>query len=266
MAKEKKKDVKKSLLAVIVMLVLEIGMFSLIFLGGRALYVLFSGEVKEEKMKVYDIKNKIDFLEVDIIKSDLTIKKGDKFEVRSGNKNVKVKTRGNKLVVEEEDKIYKPLRSKVVITIPYELIDVSVENEGGIVNISDLASDEVDFEFTYGKVNINNLISLKETNIECGNGNTIFKDVKLNNLELEGGTADLELTGQITGYSSVDAGMGKIKFNLDDLENYTIKVKDNVGNVKVAGEDAKRKDVFGEGKNVINVSGGVGEVIINFSK
>ena len=51
MAKEKKKDVKKSLLAVIIMLVLEIGMFSLIFLGGRALYILFSGEVKEEKMK-----------------------------------------------------------------------------------------------------------------------------------------------------------------------------------------------------------------------
>ena len=40
-----KKDTKKSLLAIILMLVLEIGMFSLIFLAGRALYVLFSGDV-----------------------------------------------------------------------------------------------------------------------------------------------------------------------------------------------------------------------------
>lgn len=261
-----KKDTKKSLLAIILMLVLEIGMFSLIILAGRALYILFSGDVKESEMEVYEIKNKIDILDVDIIKSDLTIKKGDKFEVRSGNRNVKVKTKGNKLIVHEEDKIYKPLRSKVVITIPYELFEVNVENEGGVVNVNDLISDEVDFEFSYGKVNVNNLVSYKETNIECGNGKSIFKDIKLNNLDLEGGSADLELTGELTGYSSIEVGMGKIKLNLDEFDNYTVKVKDNVGNVTVNGKDAKRSDEFGYGKNIINVSGGIGKVIIDFSK
>ncbi len=71
-------------------------------------------------------------------------------------------------------------------------------------------------------------------------------------------------SGQLTGKSKIDSGIGAVNIDLmDNKSNYTIDISKGLGNVTIDGQKVETDRVYGSGLNYLEVNGGIGEIKIN---
>lgn len=59
--------------------------------------------------------------------------------------------------------------------------------------------------------------------------------------------------------------IGKVSIKLlGDKDNYKFKINKGIGAIDIAGEEMKDGQEWGNGKNYIDIDGGIGEIKINF--
>lgn len=166
-----------------------------------------------------------------------------------------------------------------VINIPW------VNNKSGTkltVSLPDKIYDEFKFDGGVGENKISDL-SCRNADIDCGVGNSIFENLLVTNIaEFDFGTGkstfenciltvsnfdigvgNVEYSGKILGDTNIDCGVGKTEFNIDGYkDDYDIDYDKGVGDVKISSKTSGKSSF--ENKAKLNISGGVGEFIVNF--
>lgn len=207
-------------------------------------------------------------IKIDMGTSNLIIKKGDTLNITADNvsKRFKVNEEINTLTIKEKSvNVFRNKSiSKVIITIPNNLNDLSIDFGAGKLEISDINTSRFNLDQGAGKVTITNLISGK-TDIDGGAGEFNITNSALEDLDLDMGAGRFYFSGHIVGNSKIDQGVGELILDLNG-NDYTIKASKGLGSITINGEDYSKNTTVGEGVNNIKIDGGIGSIIINTNK
>ena len=207
-------------------------------------------------------------IKIDMGTSNLIIKKGDTLNITADNvsKRFKVNEEINTLTIKEKSvNVFRNQSiSKVIITIPNNLKDLSIDFGAGKLEISDINTSRFNLDQGAGKVIINNLISGK-TDIDGGAGELNIKSSVLEDLDLDMGAGKFYFSGSLHGNNKIEQGIGELILDLNG-NDYTIKASKGLGSITINGEAYSKNTTVGEGINDIEIAGGIGSIIINTNK
>lgn len=213
----------------------------------------------------------IDSLKIDILAVDLKIQEGNEFSVETDSKYISSRQKNGVLIVEEKKHSFISVGNvgSLIITIPTEaeLLKTEIQAGAGKIEIEALNTEELDFDLGAGKVTVYNLVVSREADIDGGAGDITFEHASINNLDMDMGVGELSMEAKITGKSDIDFGVGSAKITLEgSLEDYRICMNKGIGEATLDGEKMRNEVYYGEGKHLIEMDGGVGEVKIVFQK
>lgn len=207
-------------------------------------------------------------IKIDMGTSNLVIKKGDTLNITADNvsKRFKVNEEINTLTIKEKSvNVFRNKSiSKVIITIPNNLNDLSIDFGAGKLEISDINTSRFNLDQGAGKVTITNLISGK-TDIDGGAGELNIKSSVLEDLDLDMGAGKFYFSGSLLGNNKIEQGIGELILDLNG-NDYTIKASKGLGSITINGEDYSKNTTVGEGINDIEIDGGIGSIIVNTNK
>ncbi len=215
------------------------------------------------------ITEKVTKLDIELKMTNLRIEAADEFYIETNNSKIKHKVSGNTLkIVDQSKNIFKNNNGKkLVIYIPKDIIlnEISLDAGAGKVEISDLATNELDLELGAGKVKLNNIKALDEASIDGGAGELMINDSILNNLNLDLGVGEFNFKGDLLGKAEISCGVGAANIELTD-SNYRIEVEKGIGEAKINGSPISNNQIYGTGKNRIEIDGGIGSINITFDE
>lgn len=207
-------------------------------------------------------------IKIDMGTSNLIIKKGDTLNVIADNvsKRFKVNEESDTLTIKEKSvNVFRNQKaSKVIITVPNNLKDLSIDFGAGKLEISDINTSRFNLDQGAGKVIINNLISGK-TDIDGGAGELNIKSSVLEDLDLDMGAGKFYFSGSLHGNNKIEQGIGELILDLNG-NDYTIKASKGLGSITINEEDYSKNTTVGEGINDIEIDGGIGSIIVNTNK
>lgn len=124
---------------------------------------------------------------------------------------------------------------------------------------------KLDLNLGAGNAIIDKLEVENKAEIEGGVGRLEISDGTINNLHLSMGVGESILNAKLLGKSEIEAGIGSVKLNLTGKEeDYKIKVEKGIGSIKLQGENLKNETTYGNGINIIDLEGGIGNIDIRY--
>ncbi len=224
---------------------------------------VFNKEELTDKI-TYDVKSNIEKLDIKVNSTKLSINKGDSFKVTTNSNKIKVNETNGKLeIIDKSNKMIKD--KEVIITIPsnYNFTEIKIDLGAGETIIDTLSALIVDIEMGAGKLTINDIEAINSMDLDGGAGEIKILNGKINNLDLDMGVGKTTVNGLITGKSKIDAGVGGLYIDLlSTLEDYKIKVSKGIGSVKLNDSSLGDNTITGNGINLIDIEGGIGEINI----
>ena len=220
--------------------------------------------------KSYSVSNDISALDIEIGAAELNIKIGDKFDIESNLKDLKVQEKNGKLIISQKERWFNISSEAAVLNIYIpentEFKTADIATGAGKVTIQKLQAEEIDLELGAGAVIIENLISRRSADIDGGAGALTIEGGEIYNLDLNMGVGDLKLTGKLLGEADLDYGIGKTELNLigNDYYDYSVILNKGIGKTTINGSTVSDGTVFGKGKTKIEIDGGIGENAILF--
>lgn len=202
-------------------------------------------------------------IKAELSASSLEIKTGDSFQVESNSKDVAYKTDNHRLVIKEK-KSTLPFhwdQVKVTVTIPKGTVFQTAEIGAGAgeVDIEELIADSLKIELGAGELQAQTLVANNNARINGGAGRVSITNGALHNAVLDMGVSELDYRGTLTGFSSVDYGIGETQLSLTDSENdYQISLDKGIDEATVNGMKLGDSSVYGTGANRIEIDGGIG--------
>ena len=212
----------------------------------------------------YDVKSSIENLDIKVNSTKLNIINGESFKVTTNSNKIKVNEVNGKLeIIDKSNKMIKD--KEVTITIPnnYNFREVKIDLGAGETVIDKLSALIIDIEMDAGKLTINDIEAVNSMDIDGSAGEILILNCKVNNLDLDMGVGKSSVHGLITGKSKIDAGVGQLNINLlGTLDDYKFKVNKGIGSIKLNGNGLEDNSINGNGVNLIDIEGGVGEINI----
>lgn len=248
--------------------------FSIIFsivecIGGifRAL-INTDNSTFETRVISEDFNDTINDIDIDLSSSNLIIKKGDKVLVESNSKSVKYKIDGTTLKIKDsKSSLVNGTDSSVIVYIPddVKLDKLNIDIGAGYLTAESVNVKKLDLNLGAGSTTIDNLIS-DDTDIDTGAGSFTINSGSISNLDLDIGVGRTVITAGINGNSSIDTGIGSLTLNLPNSGFYTFDVDKGLGRVIINDDEIFNDKIVGDGINTIRLSGGIGDIIVNFDK
>lgn len=228
-------------------------------------------EGKEEKTTVSTYStSEITELDIEVATASITILTGDTLSIENDRFGFKLNEKKGKINLEERGGIYALDRNRrVIITVPADFTFEKVEIETGA---SDIAGDgikaqQLDFDIGAGSISLGNLEVTGKADVDCGAGEFIVSNGRINNLKFSLGVGTAKISSALTSDCDFECGVGELELNLpDDKNNYTFDFDTGLGPVKLDSQRVKSGDTVGEGANRVHIEGGVGSVDITFNK
>ena len=216
-------------------------------------------------------KNKISKLEIETKGVAITIKKGDKFKIETDNKDIKTKESNNKLlIIEDNNKWFnKTDYTELIIYVSNnsQFDEVSIDGGAGKIEIATLNTKKLDLDLGAGQVNISNLFVSENADIDGGAGEINITSSSIHNLDLDLGIGKVTLNSLLNGFNEIDGGIGELNLNLIGTEtDYQIKTTKALGKITLNGEKIHSDTPYGNGNNLIEINGGIGNININYSR
>ena len=143
--------------------------------------------------------------------------------------------------------------------------NVLIENGTGRIEVDSLKSNNLDFDLGVGKVNINEVFVYNSAELDGGVGEVIVERGSINNLDFDIGVGNVSLEAEITGNSEISSGIGEVVLGLvGSSESYSINVEKGIGKIMISGENVKNDTVYGNGLSKLDLSGGIGNIKVDF--
>lgn len=242
------------------------GIISLILFFG-SFFGLDNEKSRDVEVIFSDQNSSISYLDIDVNSVNLNIESGDSLSVSSNSKYISYKTEDNNKLIIKEKKHFRKFNKNNVLTIiipkKKEFDKVSIETGAGKAIIDSIIIKELNFDFGAGQVVISDLVVSDNTNIESGAGQIIIKNSTLANLDLDMGVGQFNLNAKLIGQTSIEQGVGSLNIQLlDSLDNYKIRISKGLGSVSLNGNQLGNDTITGNGKNTIDIDGGVGSINI----
>lgn len=208
-------------------------------------------------------------IKINLTYSDLEINTGE-FKVETNSDNIVTKIKDKTLIIKEKNtwNIKFKNKQKVILYLPsnIELTDVEINNGSGKLYIASIIANNIDLDLGAGSTNIDNIIA-SNTDIDTSAGTLNIDNGIINNLDLDLGVGKTTINAKLTGKNKIDIGVGSFYLNvLDNISNYKLKLSKGIGMIKVNDEEIKNDTTIGIGDNIINISGGVGSINIDFKE
>ena len=209
-------------------------------------------------------------LNLDIKSSNLQIKTGDKFEVRTNNSNIKYSNENGSIKI-KEDKLTNWFFGKIdigelIIYIPEnmkQIDEVKINIGAGTVFIEQLNTKNLYLDLGAGNVAIDKLTVSEESKINGGAGNININSGEIANVDLDLGVGNTKIKSDITGNSNINTGVGELNLYLTlESDNYKINVNKGLGKITFNDDKILDDTIIGNGENYIKISGGIGNINI----
>jgi len=274
--------IKKVIKIVIILVVI---LFVLILLGGLFGKIPFASKllakipfledfINERNVigeeVTYNFSETVDSLDISIGAAGLRIEKGDELKVVTNLKDIKVEEVGGTLQIIEDKNILKTYSDKIVLTVYVPegktFNRVNIESGAGTVYLQEVNADNADFSLGAGAVTIEKLNISDYAKINGGAGKISIVDGILKSLkvDLKAGQLDFSAKVESGAYFNCTTGVSKIAL-LGSISDYSVSVSKGIGKITVFGAEVENGDVIGEGNTKINISGGVGQITVEYS-
>ena len=224
----------------------------------------------ENMVTISDDAEEFVSLNLDIKSSNLQIKTGDKFEVKTNNSNIKYSNENGSIKI-REDKLTNWFFGKMdigelIIYIPEnmkQIDEVKINIGAGTVFIEQLNTKNLYLDLGAGNVAIDKLTVSEESKINGGAGNININSGEIANVDLDLGVGNTKIKSDITGNSNINTGVGELNLYLSlESDNYKINVNKGLGKITFNNDKILDDTIIGNGENYIKISGGVGNINI----
>ena len=128
-----------------------------------------------------------------------------------------------------------------------------------------MTTKSLELKLGAGDVEIAKLTVEDSARIEGGAGKLSIADGALRNLNLNMGVGELNLTAALLGENDLTFGVGSSNLTLlGSREDYRLEIERGIGSIMVDGDSIGNIQNSGEGKNHVEIEGGVGSVDLSF--
>ena len=224
-----------------------------------------------DEATTYEITAEIHSLDIRLNAANIVFKYSDKFSVESNLKYLSVSEKDGVLTIVDEAPNPKIgiknttfENAMLTLCIPTDQVFEDVDMETGACQLTScaLSANSINLSLGAGNVCFESLNATSRTNIQGGAASITVHDGTLNNLSLEMGVGELDLTAALLGNSDLEFGVGEAMLTLiGSADDYQIDVNKGIGSITIDGQTVT---AFGNGQNHIKLNGGVGALRVNF--
>lgn len=265
-------------LAIAFALFLVISIFSIIFGLSREIISSINSDKKdsellEEYTTISNNVNNIESFKIDISNDDIEIKKGEKFEVKTNDPDVKF-YHENSIVKIKSDKTFSwhlsnSSRGTIIIYLPNEfnISELDLNLGAGKIDIDKLFVETLLMDLGAGTMTAKEINVYEKATINGGAGNININSGTINNLNLKLGAGNASIQSDLTGSNTLTTGVGKLNLGLSrSKDNYRFDINKGLGNIILNDFDVSEDTLIGDGETKIKINGAVGNIIINTSE
>lgn len=206
-------------------------------------------------------------IDINSIAANISIQKGDTFKVEATNisDSFSVKENKNTIIIDEEKRWFLSSNAaQVIIYVPDVVLNnIEIASGAGKIDIRDIQTNQIEIDQGAGVVEISNSV-LNDAEIEGGAGELSITSSSIHNLDMDAGVGKITIEADLTGTNYIDCGVGELKLKLNNEENYRFDITKGIGNIEFNGETKNSDYQYGSGNNVIHISGGIGNIAVNF--
>lgn len=234
----------------------------------KAAQIAGNNTLLEDLVTISSPIEEVSALKIELKGVDLKIEKGEIFEVKTNNSNIKYKDENGGIVIKEDGLFTfgKDYKGNVTISLPEDIkpLDVAkIEIGAGKIYIDYLNVQGLSLDLGAGELVIDNLKVTKEAKINGGAGAISINSGIISNMELDLGIGETNIKANITGESEINTGIGELNLNLTSgQENYKLDIDKGLGEIKFNGKSLSDDISIGTGENIIKINGGIGELNI----
>lgn len=262
-------------LAIAFALFLVISIFSIIFGLSREIISSINNDKKdsellEEYTTISNNVNNIESFKIDISNDDIEIKKGEKFEVKTNDPDVKF-YHENSIVKIKSDKTFSwhlsnSSRGTIIIYLPNEfnISELDLNLGAGKIDIDKIFVETLLMDLGAGTMTAKEINVNEKATINGGAGNINIYSGTINNLNLKLGAGNASIESDLTGSNTLTTGVGKLNLGLSrSKDNYKFDISKGLGNIILNDFDVSEDILIGDGETKIKINGAVGNIIIN---
>lgn len=218
--------------------------------------------------------NDVSSLKMEIVGSDVRFVKGEKFEVKTDNANVKLSNENGSIVIKEDRPnlwfFGNSYDGSIIVCLPEDskqMKEVSIKVAAGNISVQELSTQELLLDLGAGEITINNLIVSNKAKINGGAGQININSGAIKNADIDLGVGEANIKADVRGNSKIDTGIGGLNLNLPLKEQeYKMKIDKGLGEIKLNGKSISGDTIIGQGENYIDIDGGIGEINITTIK
>lgn len=264
-------------LAIAFALFLVISIFSIIFGLSREIISSINSDKKdsellEEYTTISNNVNNIESFKIDISNDDIEIKKGEKFEVKTNDPDVKF-YHENSIVKIKSDKTFSwhpsnSSRGTIIIYLPNEfnISELDLNLGAGKIDIDKIFVETLLMDLGAGTMTAKEINVYEKAMINGGAGNININSGTINNLNLKLGAGNASIQSDLTGSNTLTTGVGRLNLGLSrSKDNYRFDINKGLGNIILNDFDVSEDTLIGDGETKIKINGAVGNIIINTS-
>lgn len=262
-------------LAIAFALFLVISIFSIIFGLSREIISSINNDKKESELleeytTISNNINNIESFKIDISNDDIEIKKGEKFEVKTNDPDVKF-YHENSIVKIKSDKTFSwhlsnSSRGTIIIYLPNEfnISELDLNLGAGKIDIDKIFVETLLMDLGAGTMTAKEINVNEKATINGGAGNINIYSGTINNLNLKLGAGNASIESDLTGSNTLTTGVGKLNLGLSrSKDNYKFDINKGLGNIILNDFNVSEDTLIGDGETKIKISGAVGNIIIN---
>ena len=255
-------------LAMALAVFLAVGLF-VGLLGAVGLFSgAFGGDAVLDDIKTYPVSHSITKLDIRIHAADFTIERADTCSVESNLKYLTVEEDNGVLKIRENKRFGASYTDPVLILyLPDDTVwdAVEITTGAGRLTVDTLTTKTLALTLGAGDADIGSLNVASRAEIEGGAGRITVADGVLHNLDLEMGVGRLMLTAVFSGNCELELGIGESNLTvLGEREAYLLAIEKGIGRITVDGTEVTDFGSSGNGKNRIELQGGIGAIYVSF--
>ena len=177
--------------------------------------------------------------------------------------SIKDKRKGNVRLFGKKSE-YSPV---IRITVPTAHTFESIRLSSGAseIHAEALTTHTLSLKMGAGEFHIKECNVSDHAAIESGAGEVHIGTGNIHNLNISSGAGEIHIQANLTGNSNISAGVGEIHLQLlGNPDDYSATISKGIGRLCVSGFTSGNGMTYGCGPNHIKVSGGVGEICVDF--
>ena len=233
------------------------------------IYIVFNttNNIKdtEDSYNNLDIISNIKNYDIKLDSAKLIIEEGNKFTISTNNKYISLTEEESKIKIKETDHFSFKNSSALRITVPknYNFTDLNIVSDGGFINIENLKADRLSLQLKAGSLVLNDVIVNDKLTIIGGAGTIDVTNGNVNNLNLNVGVGNCNISAILKGNSVIEAGVGQLNIDLlDSIDNYKIKLIKGIGDITINDTKITDNNTAFNGNKNISLVGGIGPISI----